>query len=405
MLTYDEALAQILDKVQPGAQVETPLTEALGLILAEDLISPLMLPPFANSAMDGFALRYADVQNAGDTQPASLPLAGEVAAGALQVPALPPGCAMRIMTGAPLPVGADTIVPIEDADVIHGAVSVREVQNKGQYVRAAGGDMMPGDLLITRGSVVRAQEIAVAAAIGRAALPTRARPQVAIISTGDELVELGQPLLPGQIYNSNAYTLAAQVADAGGVVMYQAIARDTPAAVRAAFDASLGADVIVTSGGVSVGEFDHVKAVFAERGQVDFWRAAVRPGRPIAFGHWGRTLFFGLPGNPVSSLVTFELFVRPALRRMLGASQVSRTAVQATLMQPASHEPGRRSFLRGRVTLTDGQWQAHVNTRQGSHQLSTLPQANALLVVPEDVSSLPAGAAITALLLGDVSTF
>lgn len=404
MLTYDEALAQILARVQPGARVETPLADALGLILAEDLISPLLLPPFANSAMDGFALRSADVPNASQTQPASLPLAGEVAAGALQVPALPPGQATRIMTGAPLPAGADTIVPIEDADVIHGAVSVREVQSKGQYVRAAGGDMRPGDLLVTRGSMLRPQEIAVAAAIGRAALPTYARPQVAIISTGDELVEPGQPLLPGQIYNSNAYALAAQVAEAGGVVVYQAIARDTPQSVRAAFDASLGADVIITSGGVSVGEFDHVKAVFAERGQVDFWRAAIRPGKPVAFGHWGNTLFFGLPGNPVSSLVTFELFVRPALRRMLGASQVSRTAVQATLIQPASHEPGRRSFLRGRVALADGQWQAHVNTRQGSHQLSALPRANALLVVPEDVSSVPAGASITALLLGDVST-
>lgn len=405
MLTYDKALALILAKVQPGTVVQTSLTDALGLILAEDIISPLMLPSFANSAMDGFALRYADVQNASAAHPATLPLAGEVAAGALQVPALPPGCAMRIMTGAPVPAGTDTVVPMEDADVRDGAVAVREVQRQGQYVRAAGGDMRPGDLLVTRGSVLRPQEIAVAAAVGRAALPTHARPQVAVISTGDELVEPGQPLLPGQIYNSNAYALAAQVADAGGVVTYQAIARDTPVAVRAAFDACLGADVIITSGGVSVGEFDHVKAVFAERGQVDFWRAAIRPGKPIAFGHWGSTLFFGLPGNPVSSLVTFELFVRPALRRRLGASQVSRTTVQATLMQAASHEPGRRSFLRGRVTLTDGQWQAHVNTRQGSHQLSALPRANALLVVPEGVSSVPAGASITALLLGDVSTF
>lgn len=211
--------------------------------------------------------------------------------------------------------------------------------------------------------------------------------------------------MPGQIYNSNAHALAAQVAEAGGTVIHRAIARDTPQAVRAAFDAGAGADVIITSGGVSVGEFDHVKAVFAERGQVDFWRAAIRPGKPIAFGHWGKTLFFGLPGNPVSSLVTFELFVRPALRRMLGAAAVSRTAVQATLMQPASHEPGRRSFLRGRVALSDGQWQAHVHARQGSHQLSALPHANALLVVPENVSSLPAGVLITALLLGDISTF
>ncbi len=404
MLSYDDALAQILSTVHPGQVIETPLSDALGLILAEDLISPLQLPPFANSAMDGFALRYADVRNASAARPMSLPLAGTVAAGALQVPALPPRCAMRIMTGAPLPAHSDTIVPIEDASVQDGVVYVREAEREGQYVRAAGGDMMPGDLLVTRGSVLRPQEIAVAAAVGRASLPAYARPTIAIISTGDELVEPGQTLLPGQIYNSNAYALAAQAVDAGGVVVRQSLARDTPQAVRAAFDACRSVDVIITSGGVSVGEFDHVKAVFAERGQVDFWRAAIRPGKPIAFGHWGETLFFGLPGNPISSLVTFELFVRPALRRMLGADAISRTAVQAVLLEDARHEPGRRSFLRGRVELVGGQWQAQVSARQGSHQLSALPHANALLIVPEDVSSLPAGAAITALLLGDIPT-
>lgn len=404
MLSYDDALAQILSAVRPGPAAETPLTDALGRILAEDLVSPLMLPPFANSAMDGFAVRFADVQGAADAFPVSLPLAGEVAAGALDVPALPLGQATRIMTGAPLPAGADTVVPIEDAAIQDGAVSVREVQQHGRYVRAAGGDMMPGDLLMTRGSALRPPEIAVAAAVGRATLPTYARPRVAIISTGDELVEPGKPLLPGQIYNSNSYALAAQVSEAGGAVVSRHIARDTPEAVRAAFDACRGVDMIITSGGVSVGEFDHVKAVFAERGHVDFWRAAIRPGKPIVFGHWGKTLFFGLPGNPVSSLVTFELFVRPALRRMQGAANISRTAVQATLMQEARHDPGRRSFLRGRVQFAHGEWQAAAGARQGSHQLSGLPEANALLIVPEDVSHLPQGASVTALLLGDIST-
>ena len=403
MLSYDDALAQILRTVRPGPIAQTPLTDALGLILAQDLVSPLMLPPFANSAMDGFAVHWADVQGASVSQSITLPLAGKVAAGALQVPVLPPHQALRIMTGAPLPDGADTVVPIEDADIADNAVFVREVERQGQYVRAAGGDMMPGDLLAARGSLLRPQEIAVAAAVGRAALPTYARPQVAIISTGNELVEPGQSLLPGQIYNSNAYALAAQVLEAGGVVVHRCIARDTPEALRAAFDLCKGVDAIITSGGVSVGEFDYVKAVFAERGQVDFWRAAIRPGKPIAFGQWDKTLFFGLPGNPVSSLVTFELFVRPALRRLLGDAHVSRTTVQATLTQDAGHEPGRRSFLRGRVALAGGQWQATPGARQGSHQLSALPQTNALLIVPEDVSFLPAGALVTALLLGDVS--
>jgi len=403
MISYDDALRQILNKVGPGAIVSTPLLDAPGLILAEDLISPLLLPPFANSAMDGFALRFADVRHASHAQPALLPLAGAVAAGAMQVPALPPRQATRIMTGAPLPPGADTVVPIEDADIRENTVFVREVEQQGQYVRAAGSDMGQGDLLVTQRSLLRPSEIAVAAAVGKSALPTYARPQVAIISTGDELAEPGQSLLPGQIYNSNAYALAAQVAEAGGFVAHRSIARDTPQALRAAFDACRDMDMIVTSGGVSVGEFDYVKSVFAERGQVDFWRAAIRPGKPIAFGHWDKTLFFGLPGNPVSSLVTFELFVRPALRRMLGAVHVSRTAIQATLMQDARHEPGRRSFQRGRVQLVHGQWQAHMGGRQGSHQLSALPHANALLVIPEDVSLLPAGESITALLLGDIA--
>ncbi len=404
MLSYDDALAQILDVVRLGAPTETALSDALGLALAEDLVSPISLPPFANSAMDGFALRFHDIRGASRAQPVLLPLAGQIAAGALEVAALPEGQASSIMTGAPLPAGADTVVPIEDADVQGGSVSVREVETQGQYVRAAGGDMAPGDLLVTRGSVLRPQEIAVAAAVGRSTVTTYARPRVAIISTGDELIEPGQPLLPGQIYNSNAYALAAQVADAGGKVVSRHIARDTPQALRAAFDASEGVDMIITSGGVSVGEYDHVKSVFAERGQVDFWRAAIRPGKPIAFGQWGRTLFFGLPGNPVSSLVTFELFVRPALRRLLGAVNVSRPTVRAILQQGISHEPGRRSFLRSHVQYAEGEWQARASLRQGSHQLSALPQANALVIVPEDVSDLPTGAAVTALLLGEITT-
>lgn len=401
MLSYDDALARILEQVCPGPVVETPLADAPGRVLARDLVSPLALPPFANSAMDGFALRWADVRGAGEARPVAVPLAGTVAAGSLQVPALPPGQAMRIMTGAPLPPGADTVVPIEDASADGGSVRVREAREQGRYVRAAGSDMQPGDLLAARGSVLRAAHVAVAAAVGLPFLPTHARPRVAIVSTGDELAEPGEALLPGQIFNSNGYALAAQVAEAGGMVVHRALAGDSPQALRDALEACPAVDVIITSGGVSVGEFDYVKAVVAERGQVDFWRAAIRPGKPVAFGRWGGAVFFGLPGNPVSSLVTFELFVRPALRRILGAPQVSRTTVQAVLTQDAGHEPGRRSFLRGRVERVQGQWQATPGTRQGSHQLSGLPDANALLVIPEDAAHVPAGALVSALLLAE----
>lgn len=400
MLSYDQAIAQILSAVTPLPTTDVPLLDALGLTLAADVLSPLSLPPFDNSAMDGFAVRFRDVAGAVPEHPRLLPIVGTVAAGDANSVTLPPGAALRIMTGAPLPLGADTIIPIEDIEIDGEQVAVRDPGAPGQFVRAAGGDAALGDTLLRRGSTVRPQEIAVAAAMGLRTLPVHRRTRVAIISTGDELLEPGEPLAFGQIYNSNAYALVAQVADAGGEVSLRHLARDTPEALRAAFDASAGADIIITSGGVSVGEFDYVKAVWTERGTLDFWQVAIRPGKPLAFGAWGETRLFGLPGNPVSSLVTFELFVRPALRHMMGRENLFRPAVQATLAEGVQHQTGRRSFLRGAVIESEMGWSARASVRQGSHQLSALPQSNALLVVPEDVEMLPAGARITAILLG-----
>lgn len=399
MLSYDQALAQILDAISPLPASDVPLLDALGRTLAADVVSTLSLPPFDNSAMDGYAVRFRDVEGATLKQPRLLPVAGTVAAGDANPVTLPVGAALRIMTGAPLPAGADTVIPIEDTAIDGEQVAVRDPGTHGQFVRTAGGDAEPGDTMLRRGSTVRPQEVAVAAALGLRALPVHRRPRVAIISTGDELVEPGEALAFGQIYNSNAYALAAQVADAGGHVTVRRLAGDTREALRAAFDACAGTDIIITSGGVSVGEFDYVRAVWAERGTLDFWQVAIRPGKPLAFGAWGDRRLFGLPGNPVSSLVTFELFVRPALRRMMGAADPARPSVQATLAEAVSHQTGRRSFLRGAVTESETGWVARAHARQGSHQLSVLPQTNALLVVPEEVETLPIGAPITALLL------
>ena len=392
MLTYEQALAQILNNSHPLTPVETALPNALGQVLAEDIVSPIALPPFANSAMDGYAVRASDVAGATPEQPTALPVAGEIAAGATAWPALTPGTALRIMTGAPLPPGADAVVPVEDAEAQGDRVRITLAAAPGRFVRDAGEDVQAGETVIEADTLLRPAHLGLAAAVGRTSLRTYPRPRVAIISTGDELIEPGQTLGPGQIYNSNACALAAQVAEAGGAVAAQIHAGDSPDALRRALDSCRGtADVILSSGGVSVGAYDFVKDVLGERGRVDFWRVAIRPGKPLVFGECQGALFFGLPGNPVSSLVTFELFVRPALRRMRGLSDPLRPTVQARLTDDAAHEPGRRSFQRAFLTQDRDARFVHAVGGQGSHQMRSLVLANALLILPEHVSELRVG--------------
>ncbi len=399
MLTYNEAVAQIIGKVNILPSADVPLMDALGLVLVEDVTSPHDIPPFTNSAMDGFAVRAADIETATAYRPVPLPVAGEVAAGDTTARTLAPQTALRIMTGAPLPAGADTVVPVEDTETHAAHVLVKEAYAPGRFVRDVGEDVASGAVVVSADSPLRAAEIGMCAAVGRRTVRVYPHPRVALVSTGDELVEPGDSLQYGQIYNSNAYALAAQVTEAGGRVVERRIARDTPDALREAFDACGGADVILTSGGVSVGEHDHVKAVFAERGTVDFWRVAIRPGKPLAFGQWGRTLFFGLPGNPVSSMVTFELFVRPALLRMRGLADLFRPVVQARLTADARHEPGRQSYQRAFLTREGDQFLVRPGGAQGSHQMRGMVSANALLVLPDNVAHVSAGEFVSVLLL------
>jgi molybdopterin molybdotransferase len=396
MLIYEEALAQILGQAQTLAPIQTPLPDALGLVLAEDLIASHDLPPFDNSSMDGFAVRAADIVDAGTV----LTVQGDIAAGALSIPRLMPQMALRIMTGAPLPDGADTVVPVEDTEMREGGVAFLEGTELCQNIRRRGEEVGVGTVVVPKGSRLRPAEIGMAATVGHAQVLAYPKPRVAIVSTGDELVEPGTELLQhGQIYNSNAYALAAQVEEAGGIVTQRLHARDTPDALRAAFDACAGADVLITSGGVSVGDFDYVKAVFGERGTVDFWRVAIRPGKPLAFGEWDSTLFFGLPGNPVSSMVTFELFVRPTLRKMAGQADLMRPEVRARLTEEAGHTPGRRSYQRAIVTQQADGCVARTTGAQGSGMLHSMVLANSLLVLPSDTSVFPSGTEVTVLLL------
>ena len=395
MLTYDQAIAQILGQIAPLPSLALPLLDARGCVLAEDLFAPQAVPPFDNSSMDGFAVRAADLARL----PATLPIQGDIPAGALSLPTLTPGQALRIMTGAPVPPGADMVVPVEDTEARGEDVAFLQPFEPGQNIRRAGEDVPAGSLVVASGSLVRPAEVGMAAVVGRATVRVHPRPRVAIISTGDELIEPGQALQSGQIYNSNAYALAAQVAEAGGIVTHRLHARDTADSLREAFDACAGADVLLTSGGVSVGDYDFVKAVFAERGTMDFWRVAIRPGKPVAFGRWGETVFFGLPGNPVSSMVTFELFVRPALRRLRGLAEPSRPTVTARLTEDAGHTMGRQSYQRAVVTPEGGGYSVTPVSKQGSGMMRSMVLANALLVIPADVSIIPAGGVGTVLLL------
>jgi len=407
-LSVQEALALVLARVSILSAEAVPLAEALGRVLAAPVVAHDALPPFANSSMDGYALRAADVGAANAESPVDLRVVGDVAAGTQSTVVVTPGTAARIMTGAPLPEGADAVVPVEDTDEpwrgaerpLPERVAVRRAVRAGDYVRYPGEDIRAGTTVLAAGHVLRPQEIGVLASLGVGQAPVVRRPRVGVLATGDELIAVDEPLRPGKIRNSNSYAQAAQVLALGGVPVLLGVAADTEADVRAKLDAAVTAqvDLLISSAGVSVGAYDVVKHVLDHAGQVNFWRVRMRPGKPLAFGDYSGIPYLGLPGNPVSAMVSFETFARPAILKMAGHQRLDRPSVQALLLEDIRSD-GRESFVRAVVTR-DGRGYVAVTTgSQGSHIMTSLVAANALLVVPEGVTAVAAGTELTALMI------
>ncbi|MEV6149654.1 gephyrin-like molybdotransferase Glp [Nonomuraea sp. NPDC052129] len=390
MKSVDAHLAEILATVRPLAPLELDLEQALGATLAEEVSSPVPLPPFDNSAMDGYAVRAQDVVDV----PVTLPVIDDVAAGSSELRAVGPGHAVRIMTGAPVPAGADAVVPVEWTDGGTVSVTIDRAPTVGNAIRRAGEDVQAGEVVLKPGTVIGPAQLGIIAGVGRRRVMVRPRPRVVVLSTGAELVEPGMPLGPGQIWDSNSVTLTAAVRESGAEGFRAPTVGDDPAAFLDQLDAQLiRADAIVTSGGVSMGAYEPVKEALTPLGTVNFEKVAMQPGMPQGFGVVGedQVPIFALPGNPVSSFVSFLLFVRPALQKMRGLPVDPPETVSARVTGPLRSPSGRRSYLRA-VLSSDGT--VSPVRGQGSHQLAALASANALIVVPEDVTEVPAGAVV-----------
>lgn len=385
MISVEEALERILAEIAPLTITQVPLPEALGLVLAEDVIAQEDIPPFANSAMDGFALLSQDSQPR-NRQPPRLRVTGEVAAGYVADHAVEPGTTMRIMTGAPVPPGADAVIQVEltrSEGPESAWVEILQTVAPGNNIRPAGEDMRHGQKILSRGTEIGPWEIGVLATLGRPDVPVIRRPRVAILGTGDEVIDIDEPLRPGKIRNSNSYLLEAAVRRACGEPQRLGVARDTVESLREKFTEAVRSDLIITSGGVSVGDFDLVKNIMTEQGDIHFWRINMRPGKPVAFGHIGNVPLLGLPGNPVSAAVTFELFGRPVIRKMLGHTRLVRPQVDVVVEDGVSDRAMRRHYVRARVEWRDGRYVARTTGNQGSHIMTSLLNANALVIVPE----------------------
>ena len=394
VLTVAQARQRILQRIAPLDPEEVPFNQAAGRVLAEEVRSERDVPPFANSAMDGYAVRAIDVRTASPSAPTHLKVLGEIRAGAAPPTAVRPNTALRIMTGAMVPEGADAIVRVEDTAEQDGMVEVRTAVEPGTSVRAAGSDLRRGDLVATAGRSITPGLIGVLASAGRVAVRCIRQPRVLVLSTGDELREPGESLGPGQITNTNRYTLAAAVQEAGGQVIDTGVAKDERQDLVARLGSAQNADLLVTTGGVSMGAYDLVRNLLEEQHGVDFWQVALRPGKPLIFGAVGGVPLIGLPGNPVSTLVGFELFVRPALLKMQGRTDLERPRLRAVAEDRLTNPPHLEQYFRGVARREGERVVVRLTGDQGSHVLRSMADANCLIVVPLGTSEVPAGAEV-----------
>ncbi len=400
MLSVSEARARLLASLPEIPSESIPLVNAVGRILAGDIHAPFDLPTFSNSSMDGFAVRSADTMPASPQKPVRLNVVADIPAGRLPTREILPGEAARIMTGAQVPDGADAVIPVEQTDFANRDAGTAAPSHVGIFVpvptghniRARGDDVTLGDLLLPKGARLRPQEVGMAAMLGLGEIEVVRRPRVALLSTGDELIPPGSPRLDGKIFESNSFTIGGLVAQAGGEVIRLGIAADRAEAVEALLDQAIAtrADLIISSAGVSVGAFDFVKSVVESHGRLDFWRVNMRPGKPLAFGEYRGVPFVGLPGNPVSAFVGFEVFLRYALAKMLCISGWERTELRGKLAEPVRSD-GRESYLRAVASREDGGWVARLTGHQGSGNQFSLVQANALVIIPAGVVELRPG--------------
>jgi molybdopterin molybdotransferase len=410
LLSVTEALHKLLSAFRPVNSESVPLEKAAGRVISEDIESDIDLPLFTNSSMDGFAIRSDDVQDANANNPVTLCVIEDIPAGKKPSKEINNNQASRVMTGAPIPDGSDAVIPIEDTDQydpesrnkwkLPKEIQVYRSVQKGDYVRKRGEDVAQNEIVLKSHTRLRPQDLGLLAMLGKPSINVYRHPRIVILSTGDELVPVEEPLQFGKIHDSNAYTLSALVARDGGIALYMGIVPDEEKTVRDFLVRAVenSVDLILSSAGVSVGAFDFVRSVVQNYGKLDFWRVNMRPGKPLAFGNFQGVPFIGLPGNPVSAFVGYEVFVRPAILRLAGMDDTPRKRVTVRVVEDIESD-GRESYLRAVLDSQNGEWGAKLTGHQGSGNLLSLVQANALLIIPSGVKSLPSGSTVEAWLL------
>jgi len=413
VISVEEALGKVLGFVDVLEEEEKSLLDCLGQVLAEDIYAPFDVPPHDNSAMDGYAVQAESIRGASYERPRILRVVGEVAAGHVTGLKVELGTCVRIMTGASLPEGADTVVPFEATDEVdrkrtsasEAEIGIRYSLPEGSNIRQSGEDIAKGELVMKCGRLLHPAEIGMLASLGKGTVLVIRRPVVAILATGDEVLDVNQPLLPGKIYSSNTYSLAAQVLSYGGIPRVLGIAPDDVGQLSRALRRGLSCDMLVTSGGVSLGDYDVVKQVLAAEGDISFWTVCMKPGKPLAFGTFRRNgkknvPHLGLPGNPASSMITFEVFGRPAILKMMGKRNLTRPSVTAVMESPIKNDDNRRIFARVIVSRREGKYFARLTGPQGSGVLTSMAKANGLAVIPETTKELKPGTTVDVMLLG-----